>query len=115
MIIKTYLTLNQAINISYDPSNSQPNHNNLHTFRLLPKHALQNRRRRELMAEQKPIPPHLMEGEDDGMYHAPAHQRRRMYPMMASFDIPRKASAKMMECVKDVFASNCLFICCMVS
>lgn len=55
----------------------------LHTLPLLPRHALQNRQRRELIASQKPIPRHLRENVEDEMYHAPHHQRRRTYyPMM---------------------------------
>ncbi len=57
----------------------------LHTLPLLPRHALQHRQRRELIASKKPIPRHLRENVEDEMYHAPHHQRRRTFlPMMNS-------------------------------
>jgi len=55
----------------------------LHTLPLLPRHALQHRQRRELIESRKPIPRHLRENVEDEMYHAPPHQRRRIYPMMS--------------------------------
>lgn len=54
----------------------------LHTVPLLPKHVLQHRQRRELINSAKPFPRHLQEGHEDEMFHAPPHQRRRIYPMM---------------------------------
>ena len=54
----------------------------LHTLPLLPRHALVHRQRRELIASRKPIPRHLRENSEDEMYHAPPHQRRRIYPVM---------------------------------
>ena len=66
----------------------------LHTFPLLPKHALQHRQRRELMDARKPIPLHLVEGQDDELYRAPHHQRRRMYPM-ATMENPFAEGAEM--------------------
>jgi len=55
----------------------------LHTLPLLPKHALQHRQRRELIANSLPIPEHLQEGIEDELYHAEnAHRRRRMYPVL---------------------------------
>lgn len=54
----------------------------LHTLPLLPRHALQHRQRRELMDSRKPIPRHLRENVEDEMYHAPHHQRKRIYPIM---------------------------------
>lgn len=55
----------------------------LHTLPLLPRHALQHRQRRELIESRKPLPRHLRENVEDEMYHAPPHQRRRIYPMMS--------------------------------
>mmetsp|Transcript_22593 Transcript_22593/g.38525 ORF Transcript_22593/g.38525 Transcript_22593/m.38525 type:complete len:822 (-) Transcript_22593:2122-4587(-) len=54
----------------------------LHTLPLLPRHALQHRQRRELIASRKPIPRHLRVNVEDEMYNAPHHQRRRIYPVM---------------------------------
>ena len=54
----------------------------LHTLPLLPRHALQHRQRRELIDSRKPIPRHLRENVEDEMYHAPHHQRKRIYPVM---------------------------------
>ncbi|KAL7500233.1 hypothetical protein ACHAWT_010952 [Skeletonema menzelii] len=54
----------------------------LHTLPLLPRHALQHRQRRELIDSRKPIPRHLRENAEDEMYHAPHHQRKRIYPVM---------------------------------
>eukprot|EP00984_Skeletonema_dohrnii_P009610 scaffold3677_cov94-Skeletonema_dohrnii-CCMP3373.AAC.4 len=54
----------------------------LHTLPLLPRHALQHRQRRELIASRKPIPRHLRENAEDEMYNAPHHQRRRIYPVL---------------------------------
>jgi len=53
----------------------------LHTLPLLPKHALEHRQRRELINAKKPIPTHLVDGQEDEKFHAPVSQRRRMYPM----------------------------------
>ena len=65
-----------------DQTNNQ-RRRKLHTLPLLPKHALQHRTRRELIAAQLPIPHHLQEGVEDEMYHGHnAHRRRRMYPML---------------------------------
>ena len=54
----------------------------LHTLPLLPRHALQHRKRRELIAARKPLPRHLQENVEDEMYHAPPHQRRRAFTLM---------------------------------
>ena len=54
----------------------------LHRLPLLPKHALQNRQRRDLYHAQKPLPMHLRHDYDDAMYHAPPEKRRRMYPII---------------------------------
>ena len=59
----------------------------LHTIPLLPKHALQHRQRRDLIASSKPIPQHLREGHEDELFHAPPHQRRRMYPVLMEEDM----------------------------
>ncbi len=53
----------------------------LHTLPLLPKHALEHRQRRELINAKRPIPTHLVDGQEDEKFHAPVSQRRRMYPM----------------------------------
>ena len=58
----------------------------LHRLPLLPKHTLQNRKRRELFHAQKPLPLHLREGQEDEMFHAQPHKRRRMYPMRYTQD-----------------------------
>jgi len=62
----------------------------LHTFPLIPHHALQHRMRRELIEMELPIPKHLQEGvikqgagEEDGK-KAGGSRRRRMYPMLIS-------------------------------
>ncbi|KAL7469558.1 hypothetical protein ACHAXS_011329 [Conticribra weissflogii] len=52
----------------------------LHALPLIPKHALEHRKRRELIAAKKPIPRHLLHNEEDEKFHAPPHQRKRMYP-----------------------------------
>lgn len=74
---------NQAAIIMDDNNNSvqrqQTKRTLLHTLPLLPRHALQHRQRRELIASRKPIPRHLRENAEDEMYHAPHHQRRRTY------------------------------------
>jgi len=71
----------------YDPNSSGTKRNSgdhkpraLHALPLIPKHALEQRKRRELIAAKKPIPRHLMDHEEDDKFHAPPHQRRRMYP-----------------------------------
>mmetsp|Transcript_26533 Transcript_26533/g.47828 ORF Transcript_26533/g.47828 Transcript_26533/m.47828 type:complete len:155 (+) Transcript_26533:1084-1548(+) len=62
---------------------NQPQRALLHTLPLLPKHALQHRQRRELIANSLPIPEHLQEGIEDELYHAEnALRRRRMYPVL---------------------------------
>mmetsp|Transcript_5733 Transcript_5733/g.9022 ORF Transcript_5733/g.9022 Transcript_5733/m.9022 type:complete len:214 (+) Transcript_5733:526-1167(+) len=62
---------------------NQPQRALLHTLPLLPKHALQHRQRRELIANSLPIPEHLQEGIEDELYHAEnAHRRRRVYPVL---------------------------------
>ncbi|KAL7534899.1 hypothetical protein ACHAXR_007993 [Thalassiosira sp. AJA248-18] len=82
-------------------NNAPPSNNNnnnralLHTLPLLPKHALQHRQRRELIAKRLPIPRHLQEGyaDDDDEEHDDHltqflneerrnRRRRRMYPMI---------------------------------
>ena len=64
----------------------QPQRTLLHTLPLIPRHALQHRQRRELIASRKPIPRHLRENVEDEMYHAPHHQRRRVYYSMMTSD-----------------------------
>lgn len=55
----------------------------LRTFPLLPKHSLEHRQRRELIARRLPIPAHLREGAEDEAYHPDrAQRRRRMYPLL---------------------------------
>lgn len=78
-IIPTAGDSNQATILN---TQSQKQRALLHRIPLLPKHSLQHRQRRELMASSKPIPRHLREGHEDEMYHAPPHQRRRVYPIM---------------------------------
>lgn len=53
----------------------------LHRLPLLPRHALRDRRRRQLYLEQKPLPSHLRDDFDNGMYHASHERRRRRYPV----------------------------------
>ena len=65
-------------------TNTRRHNRKLHTFPIIPRHALQHRQRRELINAQRPIPQHLQEGVEDEMFHSEnIHRRRRMYPMQA--------------------------------
>ena len=74
-VVNNLVNNNIPLTIDSPRTNQQSSH--LHRFSLLPKHALLHRRRRELIAQQKPIPLHLRDDFDDTMHH-----RRRMYPMI---------------------------------
>ena len=61
----------------------------LHTFPLIPHHALQHRMRRELIEMELPIPKHLQEGSvrqgvGEEKVEGEGSRRRRMYPMLIS-------------------------------
>eukprot|EP00804_Cyclotella_cryptica_P016088 CCRYP_004226-RA/>CCRYP_004226-RA protein AED:0.01 eAED:0.01 QI:284/1/1/1/0.5/0.33/3/2017/924 len=78
--------INNDMNVNNNMKINQKQQRGLHRFPLLPKHALQSRQRRDLYHAQKPLPLHLRQDYEDDMYHAPPHQRRRMYPLTVTQD-----------------------------
>ncbi|KAL7537496.1 hypothetical protein ACHAWF_005786, partial [Thalassiosira exigua] len=66
-----------TIIVAIPTTTTNPSRRLLHPLPLLPKRALQHRRRRELMERRRPIPEDLREGAEDELYRADHERRRR--------------------------------------